>query len=145
MPVILHPWRNMRPWKRHSLVLLVAGTVYILIGLSYIITRPTLSRTRALYYAFEVLSAPGWGVVFMLAGVLSIISSRWPPISETWGYTVLTGLSAGWSAFYLGGIWFNDSPTANYSSVAVWFLIAFMWWAISGLVNPGTVVFVSKE
>lgn len=141
---ILHPWRGIRPWKRHSLVLFVAGIVYILIGFSDITTKPTHARQHALHFALEWWSIDVWGAIFMAAGLLSMISSRWPPISETWGYIVLTGLSAGWSAFYLVGILFSDSPLSNFSGVLSWGVIAFMWWAISGLVNPGAVVVVRE-
>jgi len=130
-------WRGLRPWKRHGLVLLVAGLVYVGIGMSYILTEPTPSRSIALVVALKWWSIRGWGGVFMFAGFLAIISSRWPPISKTWGYMVLTGLTAGWSMFYLVGILFFHSPWANVSGTLIWGLVAFMWWAISGLRNPG--------
>jgi hypothetical protein len=41
---------GLRPWMRHSLVLAVAGTVYVLVGISYIVSVPTPSgsaRTTA--------------------------------------------------------------------------------------------------
>lgn len=129
-------WRGIRPWKRHSLVLMVSGLVYIAIGFSYIVAEPTVTREVALHYAFLWMPLPLWGLVFIFAGFLSVVSSRWPPISETWGYTVLTGLSSMWAAFYLVGILFGNSPWTNVSGVFSWGLIAFMWWAISGLINP---------
>lgn len=130
------PWRGIRPWKRHSLVLLVAGGAYFWTGISYITAEPTEARTVALQFAFRWMDLPSWGVIFCMAGVLSVISSRWPPISETWGYSVLTGLSTGWSAFYAAGILFGDSPKTNWSGVIIWGLMGFVWWAISGLKNP---------
>lgn len=140
MHMTVHPWRGIRPWQRHSLVLSVAGTVYVLIGLSYIVSEPSATRSQALAYALLWLPAQGWGVVFVVTGLLAIISSRWPPISRTWGYTVLTGLSAGWAAFYAAGIIWNDAAASNWSSVFSWGLVSFLWWAISGLVNPPVVV-----
>lgn len=137
----LHPWRGIRPFKRHGLVLLVAGVVYILIGGSYIFTEVTPTRRVALQIAIDWFPMPVWGVIFGVAGGLAIISSRWPPVSETWGYTVLTGLSAGWGAFYAVAIIFSDSPHANFSGALIWGFMGFMWWAVSGLVNPdGTAV-----
>lgn len=140
-----HPWKGIRPWKRHSLVLAVAGLVYILIGISYIIADLPESRAVALQIAIHWWSIPRWGIVFAMAGVLSILSSRWPPVSETWGYFVLTGLSAGWSAFYLTAVIFKDSPAANLSGTLSWGLIGFLWWAISGLVNPDVVIELKEE
>lgn len=135
----LHPWRALRPWKRHSLVLMVAGLVYICIGFSYIFAEPTRAKTSALSVALSWMPFEAWGGVFIFAGLLSIMSSRWPPVSKTWGYMVLTGLSAGWSAFYWVGIVFENSSLSNLSGVLAWGLIAFMWWAISGLLNPNDV------
>lgn len=135
----LHPWRDLRPWKRHSLVLMVAGLVFVLIGFSYIFAEPTPARMQALSIAVAWMPLKYWGYVFMLAGVLAIISSRWPPISKTWGYMVLTGLSAGWGAFYAMGVIFDHSPVANLSGTLSWGLIGFLWWAISGLLNPNEV------
>lgn len=129
-------WKGIRPFKRHSLVLMVAGLVYILIGISYISTKPTHSRYVALKVALDWMSIDKWGYVFIIAGALAIISSRWPPISETWGYTVLTGLSTGWGSFYLVTVLFEHSPAQNLSGFLTWGIIGFMWWAISGLTNP---------
>lgn len=137
---LLHPWRGIRPWRRHSLVLMVCGLVYILIGTSFIITKPSSSRTHALAVALRWMPMDGWGIIFVLAGMMAIISSRWPPISETWGYTVLSGLSGAWSAVYLVGIWFKHAPASNYSQALIWGLIAFLWWAITGLINPDKAV-----
>lgn len=137
-------WRGVRPFKRHSLVLLVAGLVYIGIGIAYVSSHPTPDRVEALYYATTVLDFEDWGFVFAAVGLTAMISSRWPPVSETWGYTVLTAMSSAWATFYLFGIWFHGTPTSNYTGVATWALIAFLWWAISGLVNPDSLERVLK-
>lgn len=117
-------------------MLLVAGAVYIAIGYTYFTVGPSPARAEALKYALNVVSYDQWGVVWALCGVLAIISARWPPISETWGYIVLTGQSAAWALFYLTGMLFADAPWSNFSSVLAWGLVAFLWWAISGLINP---------
>lgn len=125
----------LRDWQRHSLVLAVAGTVYLLVGVSYILAEPNPTREIALRIALDWMPFGAWGIVWIAVGSLAIISSRWPPASETWGYTTMTGLSAAWAGFYLAGI-FLGAPAQNISGVLVWGLMAFLWWAISGLVNP---------
>jgi hypothetical protein len=140
LPQLIQNSKSVRPWQRHSLVLLVAGLAYIAIGGAYIFPPITETRQVALEFAANWFPLKVWGMVFVMAGVLSVISSRWPPYSKTWGYTVLSGLSAGWAAFYAAGVLFGDAPTTNFSSTLVWGLIAFMWWAISGLINPDDVV-----
>lgn len=134
-----YQWRALRPWMRHSLVLAVAGTVYVLVGVSYIAAEANASRESALRLALDWMPLPAWGCIWILVGLLAILSSRWPPASETWGYTAMTGLAAGWASFYLLGIPLG-SDAQNFSGVLVWGLVAFMWWAISGLVNPEPVV-----
>lgn len=132
-------WKSfwgIRPWERHSLVLMVAGFSYIATGLTYITQEPTETRRIALEVALDKAPIEFWGGVFITCGILAIISSRWPPFTETWGYSVLTGLSGGWSATYITSVIFESSPATNLSGGLVWGLLAFMWWAISGLLNP---------
>jgi len=126
----------MRPIRTHSVVLVVAGLVYIAIGITYLTAEPTTDRLLALKYALNWLDYNDWGWVWILVGALSIVSSRWPPVSETWGYTVLTGQSAAWSLFYVTGVLFGNAPVSGVSGVLAWGLIGFMWWSISRLVNP---------
>jgi hypothetical protein len=127
---------GLRPWKRHSLILMVAGVIYVFVGIQYILTESTPGRERALKVILQVAPLPFWGSVFVFAGLLTILSSRWPPLTETWGYIVLTSLSAGWASTYLMGILFMDSPSSNSSQVFLWGCLAFLWWGISGLLNP---------
>lgn len=129
-------WSQLRPFRRHSMVLIVAGLVYIAIGITYLQAEPTPERLNSLQYATDWLEYNTWGYVFIFVGLLAVISSRWPPFSETWGYFVLTGQSAAWAGFYLAGIVFSDTGVTYLSAVLSWGLIGFMWWAISALQNP---------
>jgi hypothetical protein len=136
-------WFGLRPWTRHSLVLLVAGLCYFGVGFSYMFAEPGGGSYKNLAVARMWMPLHHWGLVFMFVAVLTMISSRWPPTADKWGYMVMTGLSAGWGAFYVMGVIFANVPTAAVSGAFVWWLLAFMWWAISGLVNPVRVVIVS--
>lgn len=129
-------WWGVRPFERHSLVLLVAGAIYVCIGISYLIAEPTPARVEALKYATRLFDYNEWGWSFVLVGSMSLISARWPPVSEKWGYFALTGQTSAWAAFYLSGVVFGGTPLSNISAFMSWGLIAFMWWGISGLVNP---------
>lgn len=132
----INKWRSLKPWKRHSLVLMVAGIAYVFIGLSYIYAEPNPSREVALHYALNWFSLDAWGWWFVTTGVVTIISSRWPPVSRTWGYMLLTGLATAWGLVYLAGILLWDSPITNISGAILWGVFGFLWWAISGLVDP---------
>jgi hypothetical protein len=115
---------------------MVAGTVYILIGVVYLNTPKFGPTWVALDIARSWLSLDSWGVIWILAGIMAILSARWPPKIETWGYMALTGLSAGWGAFYILGVIFGDNTIGSFAVGLMWFLVAFLWWAISGLISP---------
>lgn len=133
---------GIRPFKRHSLVLMVAGVFYAATGVVYILAEPTANRKIALDVALNFFPLEFWGSVFVCAGLLAFISSRWPPVADTWGYMVLSALSAGWSATYAWGVIFEDSPADNLTGAIQWGLFAFLWWGISGFVNPDKTVVV---
>jgi hypothetical protein len=131
--------RGFRPWQRHSLILTVAGVLYIIVGIMYIASARTdgdSARERGLKVILQYAPLEFWGGVFVFAGLLAMASSRWPPFAERWGYMVLTGLSTCWSLTYLTGILFFHSPSVYGTQVFLWGCLAFMWWAISGLLNP---------
>lgn len=127
---------GLRPWQRHDLILLVAGIIYILVGVAWVIAEPNHGREVALQILLSVAPMPFWGAVFIAVGTTCVVSARWPPVSETWGYVVLTSLSMGWGSAYLLGIVLGNSPWTNISGFLVWGLVSFMWWAVSGLKNP---------
>lgn len=130
-----YPWLELRPWRRHSLVLSVAGAAYIAIGLTYVLATPAPSRTDALEVPLNLAPLSVWGVAWVIVGLLSMLSARWPPASEKWGYSALSGLAAWWAASYLAGVLLG-AENQSVSGALVWGLVAFMWWGISGLDNP---------
>lgn len=131
---------GLRPWKRHSTILMVVGFLFVLIGIGYIASTPTEGRTASLRVILQIAPIQFWGTLFVLAGLMSMLSSKWPPMTETWGYMVLTGVSSGWAVTYLLGWAFFHSSVTNLGQAVVWSILAFMWWAISGLPNPEKIV-----
>lgn len=127
---------RLRPWKRHSLVLMVLGVVYVLIGITYAFSPMPPDRMLSLKAALLIMPMAWWGTCFIAAGGLGILSSRWPPASETWGYVALSSLSALWASFYVWGVLVYGAPAYTLSAALLWAGVAFLWWAISGLVNP---------
>lgn len=139
-------WFGIRPWSRHSLVLAVAGLVYIFLGYTYMVTTSTPERMLALKAGTGgFMSIDAWGVIFIIVGVGAIISARWPPFAESWGYMALTGLSAAWASVYGLSIIFYDAPLGGATITIAWSLIAFLWWSISGLMNPTQVVLADGQ
>jgi hypothetical protein len=135
-PPVKRVYWGVRPWKRHDLILTVAGTIYSLVGIAYIIADDSPARYVALQVLLTLAPLRIWGGVFVAAGLMCIISSRWPPFADTWGYVVLTGMSVGWGSAYLFSILLGPSPWTNINGFFLWTLLGFLWWAISGLLNP---------
>jgi hypothetical protein len=133
---VKHPLWGLRPWKRHSTILAVVGFMFVLTGLQYIFTASTPARDKSLFVLLQVAPIQVWAILLILAGLLAMASTKWPPGAETWGYMVLTGLSSGWSATYLFGVLFFGAPVAALGQSIIWAALAFMWWAISGFPNP---------
>lgn len=128
---------HLRSWKRHDVILLVAGLIYVLVGVSYILRdEPSPDQYIALEVLLRVASLKFYGGLFLAAGTLCMVSSRWPPHNDSWGYMILTGLSLGWGSAYLMGVIFLGSPWININGFFVWGLLGFLWWAVSGLLNP---------
>lgn len=137
---------GVRPWSQHSMVLLVAGLAYFGIGYAYASdTTQTEERTKSLSFILEIIPFNHWGILFMIVGVLTILSARWPPRSEKWGYAVLTGFSAVWSSGFLFSMIFDGAPVSGVIGFLVWGLVAFLWWAISGLINPPVILAVVHD
>lgn len=127
---------TLRPWTRHSLVLVVGGLIYIFVGLAKIITDIPSTRKDALVFALDLMPIEAWGVVFISLGLFAILTSRWPAFTKTWGYVALTSFSAAWGAFHIEGIILTDASSEALSSGLLWLFAAFMWWAVGGLVDP---------
>lgn len=126
---------ELRPWQQHSNVLTVAGFVYITYGLIAVGTDWDPSRAGTLILVTHT-PALLWMFAWLGVGMLALISTRWPASSKTWGYTALAGLATWWSVVYATSTLLGADPARNVGGTLVWALVAYLWYAISGLVNP---------
>lgn len=127
-------WR--RHWTRHSLILIGAGLIYIGIGIGFHAAPPIVAKDPSLVVALHWLSMHAWGWVYIAAGTIALSASLWPSKNKVWGYMVLTGLSSAWACFYALAIVFHHAPSLVWISVLLWSVLAFNWWAVSGLISP---------
>jgi len=134
--MILRAFWGLRPWKRHSRILVVSGVMFTLYGIRLAAESPSRTRYLALEPVLRVAPLQFWGGVFIFAGVLALISSRWPPFAESWGYMVLTGLSLAWAAAYGTSLIFVSAPRSNVTGVIMWGMIGYLFLSVSGLRNP---------
>ena len=137
---------TVRPWKRHSLILAMAGLGHVMLGLTYLYLEEGGPRMRMLIVPLKTAPVEFWALLFMCVGAFIILSSVWPGHSEKWGYAVATGWSAAWAAQYLIGAYLLQEHHASNLAMGLLFaLIAFLYWGISGLVNPDDVAIVVVE
>lgn len=135
-------WSRLRPWRQHSLVLLLAGLIYGGIGTSFFFYEIPGPRYNSLIVALSFAPLYFWAVMFILVGMLAILSARWPTFNEKWGYIALTGLAAWWSAIHFLGIIFVDTDKASSTMGLIWLLITVLWLSITRLMNPEDIVVV---
>lgn len=129
---------ELRPWQQHSQVLAVAGFVYLVYGVIGVGPSWDSPRDRTLTLA-TYIPAWIWMLVWVVVGLLALVSTRWPPSSKTWGYTALAGLAACWSVIYATSTLLGADLARNFGGMLVWALVSYLWYAISGLVNPDDV------
>lgn len=130
-----HPtWRTIKPWTRHAMTLTVSGAVYFAIGLTMVFQGTSIERAKSLELALDIMQYSWWGIGFSVVGIFTVVSSRWPAVPRSLGYSVLTGWSVLWSGFNLYGGLSTGSP-AFVANGFVWGIVAFLWWVISGFVT----------
>ncbi|QGJ88014.1 membrane protein [Gordonia phage Avazak] len=128
-------WYSFKPWNRHSLILITTGFIYVAIGIMFSLQEATQLREENLKFALIVMPYLGWAIGFMVVGVFTMITSRWPSMPKSLGYSALSGWTAAWAAFHI----FGGAATGNTAYIAsgfAWGMIAFLWWAVSGLIAP---------
>lgn len=128
-------WYAFKPWNRHSLILITTGFIYLAIGIMFSLQPATQLRAENLKFALAIMPYSGWAIGFMIVGVFTMITSRWPSMPKSLGYSTLTGWTAAWASFHI----FGGAATGNTAYIAsgfAWGVIAFLWWAVSGLLAP---------
>lgn len=135
MHIHVPKWYHTKPWTRHGLILVTAGIIYSAIGVMYMLQPATRLREENLKFALAIMPYFWWGFGFLVVGVATIISSRWPALPKSFGYSFLSGWTAAWSGVHV----FGGASTGNMAYIAAgfsWAMIAFLWWAVSGLWPP---------
>jgi hypothetical protein len=125
-----------RNWTRHSIVLGVSGLIYAGIGFSFIYAPGYVGKDPSLWMALKYLTLSQWGLIYLGVGFLATFAGTFPIGKKTWGYMALTSLSSVWAFCYVLSVVFGGAPKRTVLSALVWSLVAFLWWAVSGLLSP---------
>lgn len=118
------------------MVLVMAGLIYVGLGYSFITAPGYVGKDPSLHSALRLLSMDGWGIVYMACGALAAISAFSPIGKKAWGYMILTANSSVWAFLYILSVFTGGAPKLTFLSSLIWLLLAFIWWAVSGLLSP---------
>lgn len=132
-------WNRLRPFQAHSKVLVVAGLAYALYGTLLVTASHDTDRLRSISWVLHWIPLTAWGIAWWVVALTAITSARWPPASETWGYSVMAGFSYMWGSLYLLGWLLHGQPIASVGATLIWWLFAYIWIGVSALVNPEVV------
>lgn len=121
-----------RPWPgtRRGLVLWLLCWAIILVGAANYIGTDLPPRTRdALEPVLTLMSATGWGYVFVTVGVVSGFLAYCHFDRDHIGYALMTGLTGGWAVVWLLGFIFDwlDDGVADWRIVSgsvIWLAFA---------------------
>lgn len=123
-------------WTRHSLVLIVAGLIYVGIGYAFIASPGYVGKDPSLKSALRLLTLDQWGLVYICTGLFAMGAAFSPIGKKTWGYMILTAISSAWAMLYVMSVVSGGAPKITLLSSLIWLLLAFIWWAVSGLLSP---------
>jgi hypothetical protein len=98
------------------------GTVLLAMGAGFVVTGvrlwgpQTTSNLEAFGPFVQLLPVGAWGAVFVVAGLVAVVSAWAPPGRDAPGFAALTGLAWGWGVSNLvGSSW-------GWSAGALWLL-----------------------
>jgi len=125
-----------KPWDRHGLILTTVGVSYILISIVLLLSDQSTSGLSNVKDILAVAPYPYWCGALIVVGCASILSAILNSIPRTLGYVVLTGWSTFWAGVHIIGGLSYPMDLSYVSLGMIWALMAFLWWAISGLLSP---------
>lgn len=130
------PWWGFRRFTPKSLVLVLLGIIYLVIGVGAVVEPHwTPAQQEALFLLSDLAPRPFWGAVSMAAGSCSLLSSLWPTWNDSWGFAALGGLSMWWACAYGLGFATTGSPI-GFTGMLTWLAMCILLWAISRLQDP---------
>lgn len=123
----------MRLNGRRGTFLLIFGTIYVAIGLSYIFPAQDSPVRRALAW----MPVPLWvcGLAWLAAGLAALVAAVLPMPQDRFGFEALAGVASGWVIANLIS-WALGLAPRGWVSALLCALIAAAVLTVSGMVNP---------
>lgn len=123
--------------SRRSLSLCILGVVYVLVGVSQIVTEDSALRDYALLKAYDahlrLWPLRVWGALFAAVGVGAVLSGL--TRRHTWGFASLMGMSTWWAAMFAMS-WLATGYHRVTIHLLTWLIIAAFLGILSGWPDP---------
>jgi hypothetical protein len=122
-----------RTLGRRGVILLCYGAVWALYGYAQVASPPP--DRRGLQPLIELAPLAAWGWLWMVAGVLAMVSA-WLPTGRDWAaFPALQLVVLPWMGCYLVTWLMGDYPR-GWIAAAVWGLISVPVWVVAGWPEP---------
>lgn len=126
---------HLRDFTPKSLVLVLLGAIFILIGLNATTSPWRPEQREVLFMLAQLAPRDFWGGAMIVAGSCSVLSSLWPTWNDSWGFAALSALSMWWACAYLAGV-IAVGGTSAVAGMLTWLAFCVLLWAISRLQDP---------
>jgi hypothetical protein len=111
---------------------LVYAPVYLVIGLSFVITPATASRSESLRWLNELGAVPFFGVLWILAAGAAVAGAFQPRPRDWFSFAALVFAPSVWGFMFLIGV-LSGAPPSGLVAAAVYWLFAAGTMIVSGM------------
>lgn len=119
---------------RRSAFLILFGTAYIFIGLSYIVSPVTESQHRQMAWILSLLPLSVLGALWVICGLIAVHTglTRW---HKEYGFGSLSGIGLFWGGLYAFGL-IHHFSSAGVRGWLIWWLVSAAVHIVAGLADP---------
>lgn len=121
---------------RRGAFLALFAVIYGLIGYSFLFTPVTPQVQKALQFALDVMPLQGWGVTWLTAAALMLVSALLRTGRDWIGFTAAMLLPYSWALLFLLA-WQNNDLPRGWVSAALYAALAAAVGVVAGWPEPG--------
>jgi signal transduction histidine kinase len=131
--------RKLSPGRRGGFLLLF-GALYVLLGYSYMGSRPTDAVRTSLAVAEQLMPLWGYGLLWMAAGLVALVSGLvFSPARDALGFGAAILMPTLWSGTYFLA-WLHGDSDRGWVTAVIFAIIAAAVAIVSGMVNPSVLL-----
>lgn len=128
----------LKPFGVRGLVLSTLGVLWVLIGVSGLTVGLSPLSVLTIDYMLDelfFLNTVTVSAAWIATGIMGIITSRWPPYQDSWGFFFLAPMPMFWALLHLVGAIFHG-PILGVLVTVVYAVMCVLLWGISKLEDP---------